>query len=56
MSKEIKVLLKVRLPWWWRLYLAAAMFCQYTVGGIDLAKVAGFITAHTKYRSKVIKP
>ena len=49
---NIRVSIRVKLPWWWRLYMAAAMFFEATIGGID-PKIAGeFISKHVRVELK----
>ena len=52
---EMRLKLKVKFPWWWRLYLAGVFFWECTIGGIDGEKTAAFICKHTKFELEEIK-
>jgi hypothetical protein len=40
--------LQIRLPWWWRFYLWALMFHEYTIGGVDLEVAGNFVARHAR--------
>ncbi|WP_162916922.1 hypothetical protein [Cohaesibacter haloalkalitolerans] len=52
---NVRVALKIKYPWWWRLYMAGAMFFEATIGGIDPDVAANFIARHTKFELEEIK-
>lgn len=45
---EITLHLRVRYPWWWRLYLWALIVFEYTVGGVDSDVAAEFLARHMR--------
>nr|WP_319516735.1 hypothetical protein [uncultured Cohaesibacter sp.] len=51
---EMRLKLKVKFPWWWRLYMAGAVFFESTIGGIDSEIAAAFICKHTKFEAEEI--
>ncbi len=40
--------LRVRLPWWWRLYLWVLIFFEYSVGSVDPDVAAEFVRRHVR--------
>lgn len=49
---EVRVILHVKYPWWWRVYMAAAIFFECTIGGLDPERAADFLVRHTKFEMK----
>nr|WP_320144854.1 hypothetical protein [uncultured Cohaesibacter sp.] len=52
---DVRVALKIKYPWWWRLYMAGAVFFESTIGGIDGERAAAFLCKHTKFELEEIK-
>ena len=45
---NITLHLRVRFPWWWRFYVWALIFFEYTVGGVDTEVAAKFLARHMR--------
>lgn len=49
-STELAVTVTAQLPWWWKIYIEAARFCDDLGIDIDAETCAAFILKHTKVR------
>ena len=52
---DVQLKLKIKYPWWWRFYLAGAVFFEWTIGGFDPDVGAAFICKHTRFEMEEIK-
>jgi len=46
---QLSIRLSVSLPWWWRIYMHAVIFYEYTIGGVNVDRASEFVARHARF-------